>query len=245
MSLPDFLPLSRQRRSLVFVVDALFISIPITIAAAVIAGLLPSFGLPAVFKWLVVVVLVALTTRRRWYSPGAQLLGLVYDSDRGEFRVRRDVFERQSRYTLFVATLFLYLGSYRVSQWSMYGLPPPLFGETPSRAATLLATFFSAGLTIAVAVYVFRGHLRALWLGMPLCAVTLTSIHLSKPVMADWIAQTVVARRKLQGLDVRPGEIEKMQDVLPALTWWSAIAVTILLLATSFWLVPSNRRHRR
>ena len=158
-------------------------------------------------------------------TPGMMLLGIRRDGARDPTE-----FQQESWLTMLLGTIFILDGAKRSVRWTEYARALPDFGVLPDETGQMiLSLVWGTGLIIAGCL-ILRMRASGLWLGMALAAVALISIVWSWPLWDHALAQEVSQRRLAQGLPVRPGEVEFMQQVVPtSLVVAHALAIGVLL----------------
>ena len=149
-------------------------------------------------------------------SPGTWSLGIRYESHLG-MRPRAVLNERlvaRSRWwTLAAGTLLVLEGSKNAVRWTQ-GLPiEPLLGAgTPHGMAAASITLLGLANIVAGAL-TLRTRVAGAALGIAVLAGEFAATVANREAFERWAADAVVARRGLQGIPVRDGEIEMMQTV--------------------------------
>lgn len=219
---------SRRRRLLAVYLDFLLLGAPIHLALWALrqtmpwidAGSVPlRLGWFAVIEWLLV-------ARFKW-SPGNYALGIVLrplaplegaiepSAERKEPRVDPDLLARERWWTMLAGVLFVLEAAKLMVRWTEWSRPMPFLGMALGHGP-------SAGLQLALGVAqaaagvgVLRLRQQAAAAGFALALFVTASMLASGSLLPDWIAHDVVARRAVQGLPVRDGEIETMQALVP------------------------------
>ena len=141
------------------------------------------------------------------------------------------ILQREQWWTATAGTLLVLEGSKNVVRWTQ-GLPvEPLLGlASPEWIATAAITILG-GLNIAAGLLVLRTRLAGAVIGIGVLGAEVLAAMVHREDFRQWAGQAVVARRALQGLPVRDGEVELMQSLtdtlLPAVI---ALGVIWLLL---------------
>jgi hypothetical protein len=144
------------------------------------------------------------------------------------------ILERERWWTATAGTLLVLEGSKNVVRWTQ-GLPvEPLLGlASPEWMATTAITILG-GLNVAAGLLVLRARSAGAVIGIGVLGAEALAAMIYREDFRQWAGQAVVARRELQGLPVREGEVEMMQSltatVLPAvvtvgLIWLLVVAV--------------------
>ena len=148
--------------------------------------------------------------------------------------VEPPILERERWWTVLAGTLLVLEGSKNVVRWTQ-GLPvEPLLGlASPEWLATTAITILG-GLNIAAGLLVLRTRSAGAAIGIAVLGVEVVAAIIHREDFRQWAGEAVVARRALQGLPVREGEVEMMQSltatVLPlviavGVIWLLAVAV--------------------
>lgn len=171
-------------------------------------------------------------------SIGRWALGI---GPRPDLAVDGVLMTRERWWTMLAGVLLVLEGSKNLVRWTE-GLPiaPFLGPDTPQwMAASMISTIGLLNICAGLAV------LRAYWIGAAagavFCLLEVAGVLANRGAFEQWAAENVLARRALQGLPVRPDEVEVMQmltvDVMP-----SAMAVGALaLLAVALHLFRYER----
>ena len=144
------------------------------------------------------------------------------------------ILERERWWTATAGTLLVLEGSKNVVRWTQ-GLPvEPLLGlASPEWIATVAITILG-GLNVAAGLLVLRTRSAGAAIGIGVLGAEVLAAMIHREAFQQWAGQAVVARRALQGLPVREGEVEMMQSltatVLPVVIavgviWLMAVAV--------------------
>ena len=139
------------------------------------------------------------------------------------------ILERERWWTATAGTVLVLEGSKNAVRWTQ-GLPvEPLLGlESPEWIATAAITILG-GLNVAAGLLILRTRLAGAVIGIGVLAAEGVAAIVHRDDFRQWAAQAVVARRALQGLPVRDGEVEMMQFLtttgLPAIIVAGALAL--------------------
>ena len=178
-------------------------------------------------------------------SPGCWALGIVHAD--GVRRVLPAWREREAWWTLLVGALGVLSGAKEVTRWTQ-GLPPPPFMGLPLSWDEAAAVVTVSGLlSMGAALGVLRTSARAAWLGALLSALGAVSWLASWRQIPAWVEARTIARRALQGIPVREGEIARMQWILPGGALVGSIVGGVWLLCAwrRFTHGPTTDRRRR
>lgn len=168
-------------------------------------------------------------------TPGLRILGIRYVQIPGQMAmamVSSSQVQKERWWIMLLGVLFIMEGSNNLVRWTQ-GLPPqPFFGDVSS--PLLLFSFKSVlGLSsILAGVLLIKGNKAGALLGALLEIVHLVPLLVFQENFADWAEGVTLARRELQGLPVRDGEVEFMRQAvtmgMPALLM---LATFLLFLA--------------
>jgi hypothetical protein len=86
---------------------------------------------------------------------------------------------------------------------------------------------------IGVGIGFLRHRIELLIFGFFLYGFQVLSAVFSWPSLADWAARVVEARRAFRGLEVRDGEVELAQSVLPLVAIGAPLLVILWVWATA------------
>jgi hypothetical protein len=164
-------------------------------------------------------------------SPGRWAIGI----SRGpEAVVDGSILDRETWWTMLAGTLLVLEGSKNLVRWTQGLPPPPLLGEAGPEAAAF-ATVCVIGLAnVAAGIQTLRTNPLGAFVGAGIVALESAATILNRQAFRDWAEGSVTARRALQGIPVRHGEVEFMQDVasmyLPiglalGVVWLVAVAI--------------------
>jgi hypothetical protein len=154
------------------------------------------------------------------------------------------ILERERWWTATAGALLVLEGSKNLVRWTQ-GLPiePLLVLAAPPWMATAAITILG-GLNVAAGLLILRTHVAGAVIGIGVLGTEVLATLIHREDFREWAGQAVVARRGLQGLPVRDGEVEMMQQltatILPVviaigIIWLLAIALRFRssILATS------------
>ena len=144
------------------------------------------------------------------------------------------ILERERWWTATAGTLLVLEGSKNVVRWTQ-GLPvEPLLGLAAPEGIATAAITILGGLNVAAGLLVLRTRSAGAVIGIGVLGAEVLAAMVQREDFRQWAGQAVVARRALQGLPVREGEVEMMQSltatVLPAVIavgvmWLLVVAV--------------------
>ena len=164
--------------------------------------------------WVPYLAFLALTfPARRWLgSPGMLALGI----DRVSGAVTAPAFARESWLTLLLGVLFVLDGTKQLVRWTQLMVPQPfLFFFPKDDSAQIAISVASGALSVVAGWWLLKVDRRGLWLALALVAVYLVTVVFHWNTWDGIAADMVTQRRALQGLPVRPNEVERMQMIVP------------------------------
>lgn len=219
---------SRKRRYLAIYIDYLLIGVPWAIAIWTLVESFPylldiSFPLRIVLFIALEIIMLKLI---KW-SPGFFCLGIVgndrdislafdlFAKEESRFSVEPWLFSNERWWTILFGVLFILNGAKSMVRWTMWNTPMPFMGIELGATETLILKIISGGWEIILGIAVLRLSNITLPLGLGFFAVNFISTVLSWPLFNEWIQKETIARRAYQGIPVRPGEVEFMQNILP------------------------------
>ena len=240
-----WVPARRRRLLLVAYIDLLLFSVPWALFVSALEAAFPGLaGLPSATRFLVFALIEGCLLRFRAWSPGALLLGIRFVPIREHSvaidrlwqglvpYVSRHTKERESWYTLLLATWTLNEGCKSLVRWTLWNPPVPFFGQATDEVTSAAIYLASGVFEVAIAVWLYRVDLKAALVGVPYNLVQLASAVLSWQLWDAWVAEMVVRRRNYPGLPIREGEVEWMQALTPELVVGAlAVGIVLLLLA--------------
>lgn len=245
LNLDEWVPARRRRLLLAAYIDFSLFSVAWGLVLFSIQLAFPAISeLPRVTKWVVFSILEVMLLRLGTWSPGAQLLGIRFVPVREHAapidrlwqghvpHVSRRIKERESWYTLLLATWTLNEGCKSLIRWTLWNPPVPFFGQPTDEIVSTIIFLVSGICEILIAVWLYRVDIRAVVFGIPYNLIQLVSAALSWDLWDAWVAEMIVRRREFQGIPVREGEIESMQSLTPELVVAAgAIGIVLLLIA--------------
>jgi hypothetical protein len=220
---------SRKRQLLAIYIDFLVFRAVYQPVAWTIRSTVP------VDSWLVTLTVFAVLRGVAWalrlMLPGQWALGTSPGDDA---TVKPHVLERERWWTVAAGTLLVLEGSKNLVRWTQ-GLPvEPLLGPAAPSWMAITAITILGGLNVVAGLMVLRTKAVGAMIGIGVLCVEALAAMIHKDDFREWAGQAVVARRALQGLPVREGEVEMMQTmtatILPTvmvvgILWLLAIAV--------------------
>ena len=157
---------------------------------------------------LVFVVLRAALTRLLNASPGRWALGIVGGR---EAVLDEAISRREAWWTVLVGTLLVLEGSKNLVRWTQ-GLPPaPIFGLAIPDELAFVSISTLGALNLVAGLLILRTNMIGAIVGGGVLAVELAGTLVHRTAFQNWAVRAVAARRQLQGLPVRDGEVEFMQ----------------------------------
>lgn len=144
-------------------------------------------------------------------SIGYQFLSL----DKESRTVNKIIFERETWLTILLGVLFILEGTKQLVRWTQMFVPMPFFGFFPDQATQVTIHIIFGIASILTGYWFLKLNIKGLYLGVTVALMSIVSDALSWSLWDPAVEKMVVARRELQGLPVRNGEIEFMQSLFP------------------------------
>jgi hypothetical protein len=142
-------------------------------------------------------------------------IGMVFLSIDESHQVDPDINKRENWLTILLGVLFILEGTKQLVRWIDQPVHWPIFGMVPDQNIQIILSILG-GLLFLVAGYLFLKLKPAgILLGLVLVIGIIVSSIISWSLWDETVAKMVIARRELQGLPVRDGEIEFMQTLMP------------------------------
>ena len=221
---PNKYPVSKKRLLLSWYIDFLFFM--------TLWGLLSYvFKLEeSVHFWVscVLFVIIRAYLGKRVGSIGYLFLGIEKESK----SVRSSIFERENWLTILLGVLFILEGTKQLVRWTQMFVPEPIFGFFPDDATQVLI-HIAFGVSSIIAGYWFlRLDIKGLYLGIATALIHAFSDALSWELWDPVVEKMVIARRDIQGIPVRDGEVAFMQSLFPEGQLLAAVLAIIAMLFT-------------
>jgi hypothetical protein len=241
----QWVPATRKRMALVVYIDWIFFSVFVGLVNYAALTLNPGwtqFSFPVQIMSFLALELVF--CRIDLPSPGSHMLSIplvklrVHDSRLSRIlnnrlpMVDRRIKTGESWLTMILATLLLNEGAKGLIRWTMWTPPPPLFGMEVSDPVGITALVLMGAAECILGYLVFKLRPSALFLGLGYFILHLASTVLSWELWDPWIREYTLRRRDFQGLPIRDGEIEFLQNITPEFQVAAIIGYLLALLIT-------------
>lgn len=115
-------------------------------------------------------------------------------------------------------------------RWTLMDRPMPFMGAIPEGVQQIGLSLAFGAVFMITGILLLRLHQFGKWIGLGLTGVLIASNLVSWPVYPEAIKRMVEARRAVQGLPVREGEIEMMQAFFPAFSLGLLVVIAVALL---------------
>lgn len=163
-------------------------------------------------------------------TPGQWALGIRTErTTTVDPRIR----QRERWWTVAVGTLLVLEGSKNLVRWTQ-GLPiEPLLGASSPQWMATVAITILGGLNIAAGLLILRTRAIGALIGMGVLGVEALAAIVHREAFRAWAGEAVAARRALQGLPVREGEVEMMQALSTTILPGALTAGVICLLVVA------------
>ena len=100
-------------------------------------------------------------------------------------------------------------------RWSQIFVPQPVFGFFPDDVTQILIHMLLGFSSILAGYWYLKLNIKGFYLAVTVAIVSMVSDALSWNLWDSVVEKMVLARRELQGLPVRDGEMEFMQSLFP------------------------------
>ena len=185
--------------------------------------------------WLVALAVFAVLRGVAWalklVMPGQWAVGILS----GRIATVDPLILKRERWWTATAGILLVLeGSKNMVRWSQ-GLPvvEPLLGlASPEWIATAAITVLG-GLNVMAGLLILRTRLVGAVIGFGVLGAEVLAVMIHRNEFRDWAGQAVIARRELQGLPLREGEVEMMQTLTATVSLAVIAAGVIWLLVVA------------
>ncbi|NPA73844.1 MAG: hypothetical protein GXO12_03960 [Epsilonproteobacteria bacterium] len=138
---------------------------------------------------------------------------LSIDKDTKE--VDPNVYERENWLTMLFGTLLVLEGGKQLIRWTETLLPQPFFGHIPNETIQIGIYLLFGFAYILAGYWFFKVNIKGFYLTILLIMTNIISIVLSWNLWSVFVEKMVLARRNMQDLPVREGEIEFLQIFFP------------------------------
>jgi len=161
-------------------------------------------------------------------SIGYLFLGI----DKESKTVHPKLFERENWITILLGVLLIMEGTKQLVRWTQIFVPQPVFGFFPNDLTQVIMHIFLGIFSILAGYWFLKLNIKGLYLGVSVALLNIVSDALSWNLWDPVVENMVIARRELQGLPVRDGEIEFMKLLLPEGMLAAACLAIIMMLLT-------------
>ena len=129
--------------------------------------------------------------------------------------VNPNIFNRENWLTVLLGVLLILEGTKQLVRWTQMFVPQPIFGFFPDDT-TQIIIHVALGVSSILAGYWFlRLNIKGFYLAVSVAMANIASDVLSWSLWDPVVEKMVLARRELQKIPVRDGEIELMQLLFP------------------------------
>jgi hypothetical protein len=155
-------------------------------------------------------------------------LGRVFLGISDDYYLSEDLKNRETFLLMALATIFVLDGTKQIVRWTQFSAWP-FFGFIPESFSYVAISFLSGGLSILAGFWLYKLDIRGLYLSAVIVLMQLFSMILSHEYFNGVIAQKIIERRAIQGIAVREGEVEFLQQFLtPAIIIFAGLFLLIL-----------------
>ncbi|MCD6346199.1 MAG: hypothetical protein J7L96_02135 [Bacteroidales bacterium] len=142
------------------------------------------------------------------------------------------IFQRENWLTILLGVLFIIEGTKQLVRWTQIFVPQPVFGFFPNDLTQIIIHIILGISSIIAGYWFLKLNIKGLFLGVSVALINIASDSLSWKLWNPVVEKMVVARRELQGLPVRDGEVEFMQSLFPEGMLVAAVLAIIAMLFT-------------
>lgn len=209
----------RIARLMAFYLDFLTFFVVITLVAYAI-------GEPSFLSWSV----------RTAISVGLCLMGTYFGFSLGQWLVAEMTqpcgrgLPKAAWLNLLVGALFYLDASKHFVRWIEMDRPMPIMGIVPEGGMQIAVDIGLGLIFLLMSVLMLRLHPLGKWVSGAGLGLLIVSTVVSWSQLPEAIARYVQARRDVQGLPVRDGEIEQMQAFYPPFLLVSTVLLLLLVL---------------
>lgn len=168
-------------------------------------------------KFFLFILSTTLVRIRKILSPGQRAVGIVVSKTWGKDAVPlvNSQDKRMERWwTVLMGVLLLLEGSKNLVRWTLALPVQPLLGsDSPEWLGVAFVSALGA-LNVFAGFLVLRANSKGALLGLAVMTTQLACLVSHRSDFSVWAEKSVLARRELQGLPVREGEIEMAQSMV-------------------------------
>jgi hypothetical protein len=166
--------------------------------------------LPYWAPYLIFIVIRAVTGK---YVGSIGYAFLAIDNE--EKTVNPKIYERENWLTILLGMLLILEGTKQLVRWTQLFEHLPIFGFFPDGAVQITVHIVFGISSILAGYWFLKLDIKGLYLGILLGLINILSDALSWNLWDPVVEKMVIARRALQGVPVREGEIAFMQSLFP------------------------------
>lgn len=217
-------------RLLAYYLDFLLFSAVLSLSLHAFGNLLISFGSDFGFAlqlWLVATVLAvifSLLAAVTGLSPGRLTLG------RMKLLAEASRLSKLAWVNLIIGTLLFLDGTKHLVRWTQMERPLPFMGFVPEGITQVVIDVSLGIVFLILAVLLLRLTAMGKWFSAAVLIGSAASVAISWNQYPQAIERMVEARRKLQGIPVREGEIAAIQAYLPTFEFTTITAMLLVVL---------------
>jgi hypothetical protein len=145
--------------------------------------------------------------------------------------VNPNTYNRENWLTILMGVLLILEGTKQLVRWTQMFVSHPIFGFFPDDTAQIIIRVLLGASSILAGYWFLRLNIKGFYLAVSVAIVNIVSDALSWSLWDPVVEKMVLARRELQGLPVRDGEIEFMQSLFPE---GMLLAATLSVIAMLF-----------
>lgn len=176
----------------------------------------------------VLFISVRFITTKYLGSIGMTFLGISNEDG----TVDQHTWSNETVVTIFLGVISVLEGTKQLVRWTEYFIAQPAFGFLLSEPTQIALQLLYGCIYTLAGYWILKLDIRGLYLGLSVAIINIASDILSWNLWDGVVKDMVIARRSIQGIPVRDGEIEFMQSIMPeGMLVASSLAVLLLIIS--------------
>lgn len=152
--------------------------------------------------------------------------------DKDSLCVNPGLLGRENWLSMLLGVLLILEGTKQLVRWTQIFVSQPAFGFFPDDGTQILIHIVTGGLCILAGYWFLKLDIRGFITGIGVALINLISDGLSWGLWDPVVEKMLMARKELQGLPVREGELEFMQSLMPEGLIAAALVMIIAMIIT-------------
>jgi len=180
--------------------------------------------------WVPYLLFIVIRAISRKYigSIGYLFLGIEKETR----TVDQKIFKRENWLTILLGILLILEGTKQLVRWTQIFVSQPVFGFFPDDLTQIIIHVVLGICSIVAGYWFLKLNLKGFYLAISVALINIISDALSWHLWDPVVEKMVIARREIQGLPVRDGEVEFMQLLFPEGMILAAVFAAIAMLFT-------------